>query len=105
MPGTKERDEMLENTDGLGNSQTLDDLVARALRHLEKLRYSKLTVRNYGTTWRSYVRFAAVGGVTDRFSQEMADKFLADRGVPLAGLAEGLQCSAPPCRDENSSRV
>jgi len=66
----------------------LDNLVAGALRQLETLRYSALTIRNYGTTWRSYARFAAAGGATDGYSQEMADKFLADRGVPLAGPAK-----------------
>ncbi len=79
---------MPEKMDTAGGSHGLEDLVAGALRHLENLRYSKLTVRDYGTTWRSYVRFAAGGGVTDRFSQEMADKFLASRGVPLAGPAQ-----------------
>ena len=79
---------MPEKTGPDVSSRNLNELVASALRHLETLRYSKLTVRNYGTTWRSYVRFAVAGGVTDHFSQEMADKFLADRGVPLAGPAE-----------------
>lgn len=78
---------MLEAEDSAGSSYNLDDLVVDALRHLETLRYSELTVRNYGTTWRAYVRFAAARGVNERFSQEMADEFLADRGVPLAGPA------------------
>ena len=69
----------------------LDNLVAGALRQLETLRYSALTIRNYGTTWRSYARFAAAGGATGGFSQEMADKFLAcDPSRPTLGGLQGL---------------
>jgi site-specific recombinase XerD len=82
------RDHMLETTAGTEGPEPLDNLVSGALRHLKTLRYSALTIRNYGTTWRSYVRFALARGVTDGFCPEIAEAFLADRGVPLAGPAK-----------------
>lgn len=90
VPATARKDMvigMLDATSSAGGAGTLDKLVAGALWHLATVGYSALTIRNYGSTWRSYVRYAAARGVTDRFSQEVADDFLADRGVPLAGPA------------------
>jgi integrase len=62
------------------------DLVAAATEHLELLRYSPITVKQYSGMWRSFLRFAAKARRPD-FSDELAEKFLASQGIPLAGPA------------------
>ncbi len=37
--------------------------------------------------WRCFLRFAAQAGCPDEFSDDLAEKFLASKGVPLAGPA------------------
>ena len=63
---------------------SLTDLVTEATRHLEHLRYAPITVAQYSAKWRSFLRFAAKAGI-DEFSEDLAERFLASRGIPLAG--------------------
>jgi site-specific recombinase XerD len=62
----------------------LTELVAAAIRHLEQLRYAPITVTQYSRMWRSFLRFAAKAGAED-FSEDLAERFLASKGIALAG--------------------
>ena len=68
--------------------QKLAMLVADATSHIDALGYSKRVVANYGTTWRSLLRFAQRRRC-DRFSKRLAEEFLRSRGVPLGGPIPG----------------
>lgn len=54
----------------------LDRLVAHALRELEKLRYSRRTLRRYRTVWRHLVRFAREKNLADEYSENLATRFV-----------------------------
>jgi site-specific recombinase XerD len=71
-----------------GHRSKLAWLISEAGRSLRSLRYSKGTIENYATTWRSLLRFAERRRC-DRFSDGLAEKFLKSRNVPLAGPAQG----------------
>ncbi len=65
-------------------ARALTELVAAAITHLEQLRYAPVTVAQYSRVWRSFLRFAAEAGIED-FSEDLAERFLASHGIPLAG--------------------
>ena len=54
----------------------LERLVSRALRHLERLRYSRRSLRRYRTVWNRLVAFAQENGFGDRYSEELAERFV-----------------------------
>ena len=63
------------------NKARLDDvplerLVARALGHLERIGYSRRSLREYDTIWRHLVAFAEERGFGDEFSEELAAGFV-----------------------------
>jgi site-specific recombinase XerD len=60
-------------------------LITDTLDHLEKLQYASGSIRHYRCAWNSLRRFAENAGLPDKFSEDLAEKFLASRGVPLAG--------------------
>ena len=53
----------------------LDRLVARALRHLQDIGYSRKSLREYGLVWRHLVAFAKDRGFGDEFSDDLAADF------------------------------
>jgi site-specific recombinase XerD len=64
--------------------RSLAQLVSNTERHLETLHYAPSTIARYRSTWRSFVHFSEQEGVSDRFSEELAEQFVAARGVSLA---------------------
>src|SRR5438132_1886356 len=62
----------------------LEELVTRALRHLQDLGYSPETLDNYRWVWRAFARFCQAKGVTG-FSEPLVQPFLEARGVGGAG--------------------
>ena len=58
----------------------LEELVTRALRHLQDLGYSPETLDTYRWVWRAFVRFCQAKGVTG-FSEQLVQPFLESRGV------------------------
>ena len=53
----------------------LERLVARALSELEKLRYSRRSLRRYRTVWRQLVAFSLEINLEDKFSEDLATRF------------------------------
>ena len=56
----------------------LGRLVTRALRHLERLGYSRRSLRRYDKIWRHLVAFAEERGFRDEFSEDLAADFAED---------------------------
>ena len=54
----------------------LDQLVADALDRLEKLGYSTRSLRRYHTIWRHLLAFAQQEALGDRFSDDLAVRFV-----------------------------
>lgn len=54
----------------------LDRLVAHALSELEKLRYSRRSLRRYRTVWEHLVRFAREENLADEYSEHLAARFV-----------------------------
>ena len=54
----------------------LERLVARALSELEDLRYSRRSLRRYRTVWRQLVAFSQERKLEDKFSEDLATRFL-----------------------------
>lgn len=54
----------------------LDRLVADALRELEKLGYSRRSLRRYRTVWEHLVRFAREMNLPDGYSEHLARRFV-----------------------------
>ena len=54
----------------------LGRLVARALRHLEHIGYSRRSLRRYDNIWRHLVSFADERGFGDEFSEDLAAGFV-----------------------------
>ena len=53
----------------------LAQLVARALSELEKLRYSRRSLRRYRTVWRQLVVFSHEMNLEDKYSEDLATRF------------------------------
>lgn len=53
----------------------LAQLVARALSELEKLRYSRRSLRRYRTVWRQLVVFSHEKNLEDKYSEDLATRF------------------------------
>ena len=53
----------------------LDRLIARALSELEKLRYSRRSLRRYRTVWRQLVAFSRQMNLEDEYSEHLAARF------------------------------
>ena len=53
----------------------LDRLVAGALSQLEKLRYSRRSLRRYRTIWRHLVAFSRQMNLEDEYSEDLAARF------------------------------
>jgi integrase len=60
----------------------LEELVTRALRHLQDLGYSPKTLVNYRWVWRGFARFCQAKGVTC-FSEQLVKPFLEARRVEV----------------------
>jgi site-specific recombinase XerD len=56
----------------------LDQLIAEALRYLEKLHYDRRSLRRYRTTWRHFIAFARERGSGECFDPELAKCFVDD---------------------------
>lgn len=54
----------------------LEQLVAHALSELDKINYSRRSVRRYRTVWRQLVTFASKMNLGDKFSEPLAIAFL-----------------------------
>lgn len=63
-------------------------MIVEALAYLEKLGYAPDTIRHYRDTWRLLRRFTADSGLPDAFSEDLGERFLASRGIALAGAAK-----------------
>jgi site-specific recombinase XerD len=53
----------------------LEQLVARALSELEKVRYSRRSLRRYRTVWRQLVAFSHEIKLEDKYSEDLATRF------------------------------
>ena len=53
----------------------LDRLIARALGELQKLRYSRRSLRRYRTVWQQLVAFARQRNLGDEYSEDLAARF------------------------------
>jgi site-specific recombinase XerD len=53
----------------------LERLVARALSELEKVRYSRRSLRRYRTVWRQLVAFSHEIELEDKYSEDLATRF------------------------------
>src|SRR3990170_3920154 len=53
----------------------LERLVAHALSELEKLRYSRRSLRRYRTVWRQLVAFSHEIKLEDKYSEDLATRF------------------------------
>jgi len=53
----------------------LERLVARALSELEKVRYSRRSLRRYRTVWRQLVAFSREIKLEDKYSEDLATRF------------------------------
>ncbi|MDE0047968.1 MAG: tyrosine-type recombinase/integrase [bacterium] len=60
----------------LADHLALDPLVARALKRLKRLGYSRKSLYRYRTIWRRLVAFAKDNDLADGFSEELATRFL-----------------------------
>ena len=58
------------------NCTPLKRLVESALRDLARLRYSRRSLRRYRTIWKHLLAFAQDNGFEDRYSQELAERFI-----------------------------
>ena len=59
------------------SSLPLDQLVAHALSELDKINYSRRSVRRYRTVWEHLVAFSREMNFGDRFSDQLATAFLS----------------------------
>jgi hypothetical protein len=59
----------------VANDLLLDRLVARASSQLEKLRYSRRSLRRYRTIWRHLVEFSNEINLGDEYSENLAAQF------------------------------
>ena len=58
------------------NCLPLKRVVGSALRELERLGYSRRSLRRYRTIWKHLLAFAKDNGFEDRYSQELAERFI-----------------------------
>ena len=63
-------------------------MTADALIYLERLGYAPGSLRHYRDTWRRLRRFASDSELPDEFSEDLAERFLASRGISIAGAAK-----------------
>ena len=66
---------MDQSTHQDSNHLLLDRFVARALSELEKLRYSKRSLRRYRTIWQHLVAFCHEMNLGDEYSEDLAAQF------------------------------
>jgi len=66
-------------------SATLDELIAAAHQRVKEAGYSPSTRHRYGGVWSAVKRFALEVERTDRFSVDLAERFLSHRGYPSDG--------------------
>jgi site-specific recombinase XerD len=66
---------MDQSTHQVSNNVPLDRFVARALSELEKLRYSRRSLRRYRTIWRHLVVFSHETNLVDEYSADLAAQF------------------------------
>ena len=58
------------------NNLSLERLVTRALSHLEKLGYSRRSLRRYRTIWQHLIAFSRQNHLGDQYSEELAARFV-----------------------------
>ena len=66
---------MDQSTHQVSNNLPLDRFVARALSELEKLRYSRRSLRRYRTIWRHLVAFSRQMNLGGEYSEDLAARF------------------------------
>jgi site-specific recombinase XerD len=66
---------MDQSTHQVSNNLSLDRFVARALSEVDKLRYSRRSLRRYRTIWRHLVAFSHEMNLEDEYSEELAAQF------------------------------
>ena len=67
---------MDSSTNAFSNGIPLKRVVKRALRELERLGYSRRSLRRYRTIWKHLLAFAQDNGFEDRYSEELAKRFI-----------------------------
>ena len=67
---------MDSSNNAYSNCTPLKRVVRSALRELERLGYSKRSLRRYRTIWKHLLAFAQHHGFEDRYSQELAARFI-----------------------------
>ena len=60
----------------VSNQQSLKRLVVRALKHLEKLGYSRRSLRRYRTIWQHFIAFSREQNVGGEYSEDLATRFV-----------------------------
>ena len=70
----------MDSSNRTSHDLALDELVALALNELERVGYGADSCRHYRTTWCRLVAFARDNGLGDRYSEELADRFVHGTG-------------------------
>lgn len=68
---------------------TLDELVKRALNELDRLKYSRRSIRRYRTAWHQLIAFARTAALGDSYSDELGARFI------LAMRLKRGECARP----------
>jgi hypothetical protein len=66
---------MEQSNHEVSNDLLLDRLVARASKQLEKLRYSRRSLRRYRTIWRHLLAFSRHMNLGGEYSEDLAARF------------------------------
>jgi len=66
---------MAQSNHQVAKNVPLDQLVAHALGELEKLHYSRRTVRRYRMIWQHFVRFSRQMSMGDSYSEDLVARF------------------------------
>jgi len=73
---------MTKNNLDIESNNELETLVSSTLKHMKNLGYAPRTLRDYKSMWRTFLDFAKAAD-HDRFTVELARKFLIERNVPV----------------------
>lgn len=67
---------MEQSNNQIKNNLPLNRLVVRTLKQLEKLGYSRRSLRRYRTIWRHFIAFSRQSHLRGEYSQELAARFV-----------------------------
>ncbi len=73
---------MTKNNLDIASNDELEILVSSTLKHMKNLGYAPRTLCDYNSMWRTFLDFSRTTD-QDRFTVELAQKFLVKQGVPV----------------------